>query len=162
MSNFRFSDGSVDTLRLSVAEQEKVSRELDHRAKATKLDSRRVVRRYRYVNDQGVPMRVRHPGGTEVFIRVGPRDLSEHGMGFLSGGYLHAGTGIEFVLCLKSGEKIPITATVVRCEHVSGRIHDVGIKFATPVEMSEVADVILDESAVPGAKSAGQKMPQRT
>lgn len=97
-------------------------------------------------------MRVRHPGGTEVFIRVGPRDLSENGMAFLNGGYLHVGTVVEFLLRLRSGEPIQIEATVVRCEHVYGRVHDVGLRFATAVEMSEVADVEVEPSAPVSAK----------
>ncbi len=103
-------------------------------------------------------MRVRHPGGSEVFIRVGPRDISELGMGFLHGGYLHCGTTCEFVLQLNSGETMPIVASVVRCDHVSGRVHDVGIAFAAPVDMSGVKDVQANETAAPSPTPAfGQR-----
>ena len=150
----RTGEGSVNTLRLSVSEQERISKELEDRAKGAKVDRRRAVRRYRFAHDLGLPMRLRHPGGSEVFIRVGPRDISELGMGFLHGGYLHCGTTCEFALQLKAGETIPIVAKVVRCDHVTGRVHDVGITFTTPVEMSEVKDLLVQD---PPAAPAGSK-----
>ncbi len=63
-----------------------------------------------------------------------PRDLSRGGMSVLHGGFVHPGVvwqlmfvGATQTLVLK------IDASVVRCEHVAGNVHDVGLKFKQPL-----------------------------
>lgn len=78
-----------------------------------------------------------HPGGGEVHVRAVVRDVSKTGMGMLYGGFLHRGTraAVRFV----AEDRSPLIvqgATVVRCVHVRGPVHDVGMKFDAelPVE----------------------------
>lgn len=101
-----------------------------------------------------------HPGGGEVHVRAVVRDVSKTGMGMLYGGYLHHGTrvivrfvGDDCTALIVQGAK------VVRCNHVQGLVHDVGMKFDTelPVEsLFGLADDPAGDDDSPQAASYAQ------
>lgn len=61
-------------------------------------------------------------------------------MAFLHCSFLYPGSIISATLRTRDGEQMSVTGKVVRCEHVSGRVHEVGVK--------------LDQAIDPGALGA--------
>jgi CheY-like chemotaxis protein len=74
-----------------------------------------------------------HPGGTPSTIHVACGNLSAGGIGVLHRTYVHKGTRCTVTLPKVDGTSAELEGTVVRCIHVQGTIHDVGIQFSTPV-----------------------------
>lgn len=74
-----------------------------------------------------------HPGGTPSTIHVACSNLSAGGIGVLHRTYVHKGTKCVVTLPKVDGTLADVEGTVVRCTHVQGTIHDVGIQFNTPV-----------------------------
>ena len=136
----------LSTLKLKPGEQEIITTFFDSRSQ--RGERRRAVRRYRYLNPAGLVIRVAHPGGSVVPYRVTPRDMSELGMGFLHGNFLYPGSGCKMELRGKDGLIHSITARIARCEHVTGRVHDVGIEFEKPIDVSAFIDVAADPDHV--------------
>lgn len=65
------------------------------------------------------------------------RDLSAGGLALLWGTFLHNGTRCSFTV-VNSETHAPITGAagvVVRCAHVKGSVHDVGVRFDEPIDM---------------------------
>ena len=136
----------LSTLKLKPNEQEIITTFLEDRSRTS--ERRRAVRRYRYMNPAGLVIHVSHPGGTVVPYRVAPRDLSEQGMGFLHGNFLYPGSACRIELRGKDGKPQRIIARIARCEHVTGRVHDVGIEFEKPIEIASFVDVAIDPDHV--------------
>ncbi len=99
------------------------------------------------------------PGAAPTSCIVPTRDLSAHGLAFLHRSFLHTGSQIAVHLRERDGSTRLHPATIMRCRHVDGMIHEIGAKFAKPIDMSQYVDleplriVMLfnDESAVQDA-----------
>ncbi|MFG0242083.1 MAG: PilZ domain-containing protein [Phycisphaerales bacterium JB054] len=77
-----------------------------------------------------------HPGGTSTSVQVVCRNLSRGGIGVLHSAFAHSGTRCVVAVPRIDGETDQIEGTIVRCSHVSGQIHELGILFdeQIPVE----------------------------
>lgn len=99
------------------------------------------IRRYtRIALPEGIALNalIQHPGGGEIEVRVVLRDISRGGFGMFHGGYLHPGTRVISTFIGSDGAAlVSHPGKVVRCTHLQGLIHDVGIAFDTefPLEM---------------------------
>ncbi len=65
-------------------------------------------------------------------------DISEGGMGFLHGAYVHVGTPCVVTLIARQKTGFRVSATVARCQHVRGHIHIIGVKFDEPMEVAQI------------------------
>lgn len=85
---------------------------------------------------EAIELRLRHPGGSLVTIRVACRNLSRTGMSVLHGAYIHPGTPCT-VLVPHPGAlgAAPVEGRVMRCTHRSGMIHEVGVRFDAPIDV---------------------------
>lgn len=131
----------LDTLKLNTEQHRTIAQFLEDRSKRD--ERRRARRRFRFTNPDGLLLAVIHPGGSMASYRVMPRDLSELGLGFLHGNFLYPGSACRLDLRDKDGKARPIRAKIVRCDHITGRIHDIGIAFDQPIDVSLFLD--LDE-----------------
>ena len=103
---------------------------------------RRRHRRYLLPKEFTLVVRIQQPGGSTSIFSVTPRDLSTSGMGFFHATYVHPGTECELMMRTLKGDSVVLTATVMRCRHVSGRIHEVGCLFKEEVNVElYVADM---------------------
>ncbi len=79
-------------------------------------------------------------GGTSQTQVATVRDLSAGGLAMLWGTFLHPGTRCAFTI-VATGTHEPLvhaTAKVVRCTHLKGSVHDVGVKFDEPIDLQRV------------------------
>lgn len=84
-----------------------------------------------------VPLTVTYAGGTTATMHVACRDLSAGGIGILHSAYMHVGTVCSVALRTVHGQLRTIDGRVVRCVHVSGTIHEIGVKFDKPIETKD-------------------------
>lgn len=85
--------------------------------------------------------------------QVRPIDLSELGMGFLHGSFVHPGTPTLALIKNLDGEFEQIAGRVAHCRLIEGRIHAVGMEF------DRIIDEIRERNE--GSKEAGRRTSER-
>lgn len=91
-------------------------------------DQRR-SRRLRYRSERVRVTILNGRGESLSSFYVPSRNLSAHGMSFVYGQMLPAGQQLDITLPLLDEGLAVVKATVKRCRHVEGMIHEVGIEF---------------------------------
>lgn len=124
---------TTNSVRLDAA---RLSRFLDERDEATEQSDKKPRRdfvRWPFRN-ASLPLTVVHPGGSNAVFNVACRNLSSGGIGVLHSSYMHKGTRCFVTLPRNDGQRVAVEGTIVRCVHVSGTIHEIGIKFLKPID----------------------------
>jgi hypothetical protein len=125
-------------LRLSKQERTNVLLVLEKRKHARTADSRRSSERAEY-EPTAAPLVELHPGGAAAggagFVVIA-RNLSTGGIAFLHGAMVPTGTRCTVTLFDSRGVAEAVPGSIVRCHKVAGRIHDLGVKFETPVDVA--------------------------
>jgi CheY-like chemotaxis protein len=89
----------------------------------------------------GVRLRVEQSGGggasSSAVVRVACRNLSRGGISILHGAYIHPGSAVTIFLINRNRVPTPIPGSIVRCRHVRGMVHEIGIKFTLPIDTRE-------------------------
>lgn len=89
-----------------------------------------------------------HPGGGEVHVRAVVKDVSKTGLGMLYGGFLHHGTRVAVRFIGDDRTALIVQgARVVRCVHVQGPVHDIGMKFDAEVPVDSLFGLVDDRAA---------------
>ncbi len=127
----------IDSLRLTPAQMRELHAGLDQFRRAEVERELRESDRFLYRTGDPVEVRIDHPGGSAAVYLVQPRDLSAGGMGFLHGGFLHAGGVCSVKLRDKEGKTVMVTGRIARCRMIKGRTHEVGIAFEERIELGE-------------------------
>lgn len=130
--------GSGNTIRLREAELLALNKELD--AASTGGDFKRRTVRWDFLKGS-VRIEVSQPGGAITNLRYAARNLSSDGVGILHRSYVHAGTGCNVYLPKPDGTETAVAATVMRCKHFKGLIHEVGIKFKKAINIRDFMSV---------------------
>ncbi|MFO0840056.1 MAG: hypothetical protein U1D55_16235 [Phycisphaerae bacterium] len=94
----------------------------------------RAHERYAYVIPDGITVTFDHPGGSTVKVVVAPRNLSASGMSMLHGGFVYPNTPCSVRLHRLDGGFETVNGSVTRCRVLAGRVHEIGVKFARPIE----------------------------
>lgn len=94
------------------------------------------------------------PGGSSAHFRVFPWDISKGGLAFFHRAYIYSGTKCTFTGNTIDGQPMSFKGDVVRCNHVAGTVHTVGVKL----EMEIDPEVFVGEAAV-NAVAAAQPQP---
>lgn len=87
-----------------------------------------------------VDLEVQHPGGSATRLKVATRNLSRGGMSLLHSMYLHAKSRCTVHLPTNAADVRPIAATIARCTHRGGRVHEVGLRFDHPIDLRDFYD----------------------
>lgn len=88
-----------------------------------------------------------HPGGGEVHVRAVVKDVSKTGLGMLYGGFLHHGTRVAVRFVGDDRHALIVQgAKVVRCVHVQGPVHDIGMKFDAEVPVESLFGLVDDRA----------------
>jgi len=89
------------------------------------------------------------PSGASARFSVVPRNISTYGLGFIHGQFIHEQTRVNLALPARGGELVGMTGLIVRCRHVTGLIHEVGVMFDEPVDVRRfVAPEEADEETI--------------
>lgn len=123
------TEEQLGLLGLTKAQLDALLDELDKAAREeTATQKRRSERKpFRSVNVR-VSV-VDRAGNSEVSFRVPTRNLSLHGLAFLHQHMMPVGQLLEVEIPFKKGYTVRLLAQVVRCRHVRGMIHEIGVEF---------------------------------
>ncbi len=80
---------------------------------------------------------VYQPGGNKTSHQVVVRNLSSNGLSFIHSGFLHHGTKCCLQLTTLDGAWENISANVVRCRLIKGRVHEIGLHFLAPINLED-------------------------
>lgn len=81
-----------------------------------------------------VDLRVEQPGGAMTTVTVVGRDLSATGIGLLHSHFVYPGSPCFVVLTDKMGVQHTYPGKVMRCQHFSGVVHEVGVAFVNEID----------------------------
>lgn len=82
-----------------------------------------------------VSVQMTQPGGSTTEVDMVARNLSAGGMSLLHAAFVYPNTKIVVRVPGISAGAVDVKGTVVRCMHVQGRVHEVGVKFDEMIEM---------------------------
>ncbi len=137
-----------ESVKLSEADRKLLIERLQMHDSAALQRSHRAAARLQLPDSITIQVLVCHPGGGEVLVRAVVKDISRTGMGMLYGGYLHLDTQVLARFVEKDGTPIFVQGgKVVRCTHVRGVVHEVGIRFDT--EITADARVLALDAGAP-------------
>lgn len=150
----------IDALRLNDRELSAIMA----RATEREGDAAQAVRRNGGGRDDLPRMLVRicHQRGNCTTYLVKPRDVHEHGMVFLHGSYVHEGAACFALLRDRAGRPTQLPATIFRCRHIFGRVHELVAVFDRPIctEEYQFADgTLLPPASGPSGVASGPSHP---
>lgn len=120
-------DGVQDTLRLKPKEVEELLTELN-RAPTSEGATMRQHKRWA-LQSQRIVMTVPDKYGHRQHLLAVPQNLSVDGMSVIVGGFMHTGTRVAVTLRRIDGRAEAISGKVVRCTHIRGHVHTLGLRF---------------------------------
>lgn len=127
-----------DTLKMSDSDWYACVSEMDRRSsRSTGHHEQRRHERLPYRNSVYVVIAVHNYDDTVQRFKVRTYDLSESGIGFLHGAYIHANTHVELMMEHREIGRIIIDATIRSCSHVKKTIHRVGAEFEKPINLDD-------------------------
>ncbi|MEM6551602.1 MAG: hypothetical protein AAF750_05695 [Planctomycetota bacterium] len=138
---------AIDTLRIGDDEWMTLVSHLDRAsAKIRVTDETRTDERIPYRNLSSVLLAVAPPDPQQEWARfkVRPRDISTGGFGFLHGSYLHPGSPCLAVLGAHGQGLVTVRGSIARCEFLSGKLHQVGIRFDQPIDVEPFLTYLPD------------------
>jgi len=126
--------GRINTIGLSDRDLDDMLERMD--ASEAQLDPkvRRSFARWPF-RHASVAMRLVHPGGSEVELRLACRNLSKGGISLLHSGYIHAGTPCTVMMPKLVGSTVEVKGEIVRCQHRRGNLHEIGVRFLKPINI---------------------------
>jgi CheY-like chemotaxis protein len=125
----------LNTLRLTDRDSNKLLQALDRRGTNYQGLDRRGSPRHPY-RPGSVSIEIIHPGGsTGQFLDL-TRNLSKTGISLLHGGFVYTGTKCIVNLRTIDNEELTAAGGVVRCQHIQGHIHELGIHFDEPIDLT--------------------------
>jgi hypothetical protein len=125
---------------------------MDSAPRAPGEQERREHERLRYYVPGGVEVGVHHPGGSFTTYRVQPRDLGRGGLGFLHGNFVHPGASCIVKVTTRDGGDVAVSGKIVSCQHISGKTHQVGVRFDAPLDPDDF--LARPDDVEPGQKPA--------
>jgi CheY-like chemotaxis protein len=118
---------------LDQTERSKLLCRLDDGPAALPEHDRRRWKRWEYrVSD--IAVIVSHPGGGAGRFLVCTRNLSNGGLSFIHGGYIHPGSECRVVLPRRDEPPLAVPGVVVHCRHLESSHHEIGVQFLEEVD----------------------------
>jgi len=82
-------------------------------------------------------VRICHQADNCTTYLVKPREMQSSGISFLHGAFVHNGARCAVLLRTSKGKPVQLDAGVINCSHVTGRIHEIAVKFDAPIRMDD-------------------------
>jgi hypothetical protein len=80
-------------------------------------------------------------GGSDIVCTLVAKDLSAQGVGFFHAAYIYPGSRVKFTMKNREGEPVALEATVKRCRHIAGRVHEAGAIFEQPIDVELFVEI---------------------
>ena len=153
----------TDTLRLTKAEQRALIDALNKEAETAEQQKNNRTHERMSFQAMAIHVTFSHPGGVNAKCLVTARNLSVGGLGFLHGGFVHTDTPVSLQLPTIFGDTRVVNGTVRSCRHVSGKVHEIGVKFTKDIDPYEFLEptntpTCSDASAVDASAIIGRML----
>lgn len=122
-----------NSIRMDSDHLDELFNEIEASAHGSGHDPRRSHVRWQF-RKTALPMQVFHAGSSATTIQVACRNMSSVGMSVFHSSFLHSGTRVVVSLTDIVGNTVKVEGTIVRCSHVRGICHELGVKFKHPIE----------------------------
>lgn len=96
--------------------------------------------RYSYGANAKIEITIKFNDGSTATCLAKVRNLSRGGIGFLHGNFIHPNLTCNVRLTTRNGHPMVVTGKVMRCRHVSGKIHEVGVRFDERLDLKRFLD----------------------
>ncbi len=116
--------------------------DMDRQQAGAGLHAQRVHSRWPF-RHAATTLVLEHPGGSTATCTVACRNLSCGGASLLHGAFTHPGTRCCVHLAKLDGSVREARGVVVRCTHVRGRVHELGVRFDGPIALREHVELDL-------------------
>ena len=136
-----------DAIRLNEKDQQSILHKLNATGGSNQSNELRAEDRLTYTAN-AVIVQMKHPGGNIATYKVRPRNLSRGGIGFLHGSFCYNDTPCTITLRTIENDKTEVQGAVVRCVHVQGNVHEVGVKFDEPIELYRYVQAVRTSSDI--------------
>lgn len=117
---------ATNTLRISMADFKRLISEME--AGSGTHHGARLLVRWPFAR-HAVTVEIHQPGANSTRLHFACRNLSGEGIGLLHASFLHNGTRCTVYLPQLVGSVVPVEGKVMRCRHVKGLVHEIGVKF---------------------------------
>lgn len=133
----------IDTLRISDRDWMALVTAIEAQSASARPSEKRSSRSPRYRSLNSVVIRLQHPGGTQGAYKVRSRNLSPEGMAFIHGSFIYPKSPVTAILSNKEGQLVSVGGKIARCAHVTGKFHEIGVRFDSPIFIEEfVKDLV--------------------
>ncbi len=125
-------EDTVEVQDLLVNCKDAVAKALRQRGTSVDADGDAVTGAHDWLQYQvrdGLRAEVRHPGGSTTNYLTHPYAMSKGGIGFINGCFLFPGSRCGIEIQLPDGDREWVEGRVTRCDYISGKLHDVQVKF---------------------------------
>jgi hypothetical protein len=139
-------EGGLSGIRLTDRERASLGKAMGIHSGA----ERRRHRRFLLPKEFALVVRIEQPGGGIATFSATPRDMSTSGIGFFHAAYIHPGTVCTLLMRTLHGDPVSIAGCIMRCRHVSGRIHEVGVLFEHEVDVEVFVSDASSDPQQPG------------
>ncbi len=133
-------ESPIDSLRISPRECDDILRSI--RQIMLPKDSGQCQRgehdRIEIENEVIAVLKTRPPEGRPIQFQVRCRNISNTGIGFFHGQFIHEKTPCELILINTQHEGFAVHGHVVRCRLIEKHIHEIGIAFTQPIDSRRV------------------------
>ena len=124
----------LDVLHLSDAQWRKLAGSLRSSTARTVEKNNRRHPRIDYVGRIGIALKYSEQHWKKFVVFS--RDICPTGLGFVHGGYFHVGSECRIVLTTMDKEVLCVNGVVKRCQYLHDRLHDIGVEFKAPINVS--------------------------
>ncbi len=134
--NDRMDESQTNTLRLGIRELHALLDKIERERPLSKNACREFVRwEFRIVR---ADLTIEHTSGSKVTLPVATRNISRGGISILHSSFIYPGSVCNITAEFEGGNKLEINGTVKRCDHLGGKVHEIGIEFDKEVSTKEL------------------------
>ncbi len=125
-----------NTLRIGIRELNALLNRIEESQPEKKNPNREFVRwNFRIVR---ADLTIEHATGSKVVLPVATRNISRGGISVLHSSFVYPNSRCHVTAILEDGRKLDMDGLVMRCNHIGGKVHELGIKFDQEISTKEL------------------------
>jgi CheY-like chemotaxis protein len=129
-------ESQTNTLRLGIRELHALLDKIERERPSRKLACREFVRwEFRIVR---ADLTIEHSSGSRVTLPVATRNISRGGISILHSSFIYPGSHCNITAQFEDGRELDIDGVVIRCNHLGGKVHEIGIEFDQEISTKEL------------------------
>ena len=126
----------TNTLRIGIRELNALLNRIEENQTDKTDPDREFVRwQFRIVKAE---LTIEHAAGSKVVLPVATRNISRGGISVLHSSFVYPNSKCHITAILEDGRKLDMDGVVKRCNHIGGKVHELGIKFDEEVSTKEL------------------------